>query len=1051
MMIDISKWGLANKRLVSLLVVILTLGGIVSYYKMPKLEDPEIVVRQAVVVGIYPGASAHQVELELTIPLENSIRQGNGILSTLSYSYADMCIILVTQDTKVASEQLLTNWTMMRNKVADTPLPTGTQVEVHDDFGTVSGLFYALKGDGVAPERLEAFAQMIQRELQKVDGVKHVNIYGTQHQCVNIRLHQDKLAHLGVTPAEVLAMLNTQNATVYSGYFRSGDHRIRVSVNDRYDAIDDIRNLILRGHGGDKFRLGDIADVTMEPEPLQRNEMLRDGKQALGLCIAAASGTDIVKVGARVEERIRELRSSRMPASVECEKVFFQSDRVQDAMNTFIINLVESVLLVIVLLMFCMNFRSGLILGITLVITVLGTVLILNYMDGTLQRVSLGSFILAMGMLVDNAIVIIDGILVDKQAGVPRMEALTAIGRKTALPLLSATLIAILAFLPVFLSPDVTGTYVRDMFIVLSVSLILSWLLALVLVPILASWWIYRDGDTPHSSLLTHHFSLFTLHSSLFTSEALSPYRLHARVLRWALAHRWPTVGLMVALLVAAAFCFPLMPRMLFPDMEYDQLYMEYKLPDNYSPDRVKADLEKIRQELMQMDDVVHVTTSIGGTPCRYNLVRSAPLPHVSYGELIIDFRSNHAADRHVTELQRHFSAKYPDAFLLFKRYNLMFMRYPIELCFCGPDPAVLHQFADSALALNRRLGIINPVTTDWASPVPMLVVDYDQSRAREHGISRSEAGFSLLSATDGMPVGSYYDGTIGHNIYLSLTDQKGQPLTQLNNATVFSLLPQLDKLVKDADVTQLLMNPGQINLRLPYAAQLSEIGDNVHIDWEEPVIPHYDGERIHSIKGYPAEGYLTEQARAALEREVGKWTLPDGYSIEWGGEKYASDLSIQYLFEPYPLVILIMLGILVAITRRFRTSLLLACCVPFVFVGIIPAVLLTGTTFNFVSIVGTLGLVGMMLKNGIVLVDEIQLQQSTSQHPVEAVISASLSRLRPVTLASLTTVLGMVPLLFDDMFSSMASTIMGGLIAGTVIVLIFIPVLYAMFFKLKE
>ena len=509
-MINISKWGLANKRLVFLLVVILTLGGIVSYYKMPKLEDPEIVVRQAVVVGIYPGASAHQVELELTTPLENSIRQSNDILNTQSYSYADMCFILITQDTKVANEQLQVNWTTMRNKLADTPLPSGARVEVHDDFGTVSGLFYALKGDGVAPERLEAFAQMIQRELQKVDGVKHVKIYGTQHQCVNIRLHQDKLANLGVMPAEVVATLKAQDATVYSGYFQSGDHRIRVSVADRYDAIDDIRNLILRGHGGDKFRLGDIADVTMEPEPLQRNEMLRDGKQALGLCIAAASGTDIIKVGQRVEKRISELRSTRLPASLECEKVFFQGDRVEDAMQTFILNLVESVLLVVVLLMFCMNFRSGVILGITLIITVLGTILILRYSDGTLQRVSLGSFILAMGMLVDNAIVIIDGILVDKKAGVPRMEALTTIGRKTALPLLSATLIAILAFMPIFLSPDVTGLYVRDMFIVLSVSLMLSWLLALVLVPILASWWIYRDGDTPQPSTINHQPS--TIH-----------------------------------------------------------------------------------------------------------------------------------------------------------------------------------------------------------------------------------------------------------------------------------------------------------------------------------------------------------------------------------------------------------------------------------------------------------------------------------------------------------------------------------------------------------
>ena len=1041
MKIDISKWGLNNQRLVFLLTAILTLGGFVAYYMMPKLEDPEIVVRQAVVVGIYPGASSHQVELELTDPLEKGIRQIGEVDNIQSYSYADMCYLLISQHTNVPEDKLQENWSKMRNKISDLKLPSEAQIIVKDDFGDVSGLFYALKGDGTDPQRLEAFAEMVRRELQKIDGVAHVDIYGAQKQCINIMLRQDKLANLNIMPAEILTTLNNQNANVYSGYFQNGDHRIRVSVNDRYQTVDDISNLILQGHESDQIRLKDIAEVKMEPEKVNRAEFLRDGQSALGISIAAASGTDIVKVGARVEKKMEELKATRLPASIECEKVFFQSDRVQDAMMTFMINLVESVLLVIVLLIFCMNFRSGVILGATLVITVLGTIFILYYYDGTLQRVSLGSFILAMGMLVDNAIVIVDGILVDKNAGKPRSEALTAIGRKTAMPLLGATLIAILAFLPIFMSPDVTGLYVRDMFIVLAVSLLLSWVLALVLVPIIASYWIYKADEE----------------KSVTTAKAEEPftnrwYQALASILQKALAHRWMTVAIMVLLLIGAGLCYTLMPRTLFPDMEYDQLYMEYKLPEGNNTTKVRADLEEIRKMLEKLDDVTHVTTSVGGTPCRYNLVRSVNLPSLSYGELIVDFKSPRALEKNYEALQKQLAAEYPDAYLLFKRYNLMFMRYPIELRFAGPDPAVLHQLADSAMVIAKKLKVVEPMKSDWDPKVPTMVVDYDQTHARNKDISRSEVGMSLMSATDGIPVGSMYDGIVSHNIYLNLTDNENKPTGDLNNATVFGLLPNLNSLISKDNIADQLMNvlkgSGISGLGLTNAAQLKEVSEGVNVEWEEPVIPRYNNERVQSIVGTPAQGYLTEEARTILAKEIDKMELPEGYSIEWGGEKKASDMSIKNLFEPYPVVILLMIAILVWLFGRFRTALLLFCCIPFVFVGIIPAILVSGNTFNFVAIVGALGLVGMMLKNGIVLVDEIRLQLASGKDQCTALIDASKTRLRPVTMASLTTILGMVPLLFDDMFSAMAATIMGGLLAGTIIVLVIIPVLYSLFFS---
>lgn len=1029
--IDFSRWALNNQRLVALFIAILSLGGLLAYYVMPKLEDPEIVVRQAVIVGIYPGASSHQVELELTEPLEKSINKTGDLSFVQSYSYADMCYILVTLDPEVPADQLQRKWVLMRNRLAETPLPSGAQYMVKDDFGDVSGMFYALTGDGMSPKELETYADMIKRELHTIDDVGRIDIYGKIPRCINVSLRQDQLANLGVLPAEVVATLNGQNANVYSGYFKSGGRRIRVSVDDRYQTPDDIKSLVIQGHQNDQIRLEDIADVTIDEEKTLREEMLRDGQHALGISISAASGTDIIKVGNEVTKKLEEIESNRLPAGVKCEKIFYQPERVSSALGTFMLNLIESVLLVIVLLIFCMNFRSGLILGITLVITVLGTIFVLYYFDGTLQRVSLASFVLAMGMLVDNAVVIVDGILVDSLAGKSRMETLTSIGRKTAIPLLGATLIAILAFLPIYLSPDVTGLYVRDMFIVLAVSLFLSWILALMFVPILAKkWLVAKEKQTPQA---------------LYNSRW---HRMLANVLDKSLHHRKLTVSLMLMLLLIAGLGYQLMPQGLFPDMTYDQLYIEYQLPEGHDPSQVKSDLENMRKELMAKDYVTHVTTSVGATPCRYNLVRSVALPSLAYGELIVDFKDAHTLDKHIDELQKQLSAEYPDAYVKVKKYNLMFMRYPIELRFLGPDPAVLHQLADTAMAIVHNTGVMAPVTSDWMPRYPTLHVDYNQPSARQKGITRSDVGLSLMSATDGLPVGVFYSGTEKNNIYVNIMDGKGQPQSNLDDATVFSMLPDINQLTNKEQLLNTLKD-GKMP-QLTNTAQIAEVSDGMRIEWEEPVIPRYNGKRVQTIEGAPAPGYGIEEARQILEKEINKLQIPSGYEINWGGEKKATDMSIENLFSNYPLAVLLMLGILVWLFQSYRTSLLLFCCIPFVFVGVIPAMLLSGQNFGFVAIVGVLGLVGMMLKNGIVLVDEMRLQLQSGKDSQQALIDASLSRLRPVTMASLTTVLGMVPLLFDDMFGSMAAAIMGGLIAGTIIVLIIIPVLYSIFYKLK-
>ena len=486
-MINLADYALNNRALVKFFIAVLVIGGIFAFNSMSKLEDPEIKVKQAMVVTVYPGASAHQVELEVTDVLEKSIRSMGAIGSIESKSMADMSLITVELESTVSPDELEQKWDILRRKVtnAQAQMPDGTRPSVvMDDFGDVYGMFYAITTDGVGDEQLLDYAQLVKRELQDIEGVRRVEIYGNRTPCINIEMMQDKMANLGVHPMEVLSTLNSQNKTVYPGYFNSGDQRLRVAINDSYRSIDDIKNLIIQGHEDDQLRLRDIASITEGYEDPARNGMKYDGKQAFGLAISMEKGGNIITLGEKVDQELQQLKESRIPVGVDFQKVFFQPDRVREAINVFMVNLVESVVIVILVLMLTMGFRSGVIIGTGLVIIVLGSFVVLYLFDGTLQRVSLGSLIVAMGMLVDNAIVIVDGILVDLERGVKRPAALTNIAKKTAMPLLGATLIAILAFFPIFISPDTTGEYVRDLFIVLAVSLLLSWVLALTHIPI---------------------------------------------------------------------------------------------------------------------------------------------------------------------------------------------------------------------------------------------------------------------------------------------------------------------------------------------------------------------------------------------------------------------------------------------------------------------------------------------------------------------------------------------------------------------------------------
>lgn len=1037
---NISEYALNNRALVKFLIAVLVVGGIFSFFSMSKLEDPEIKVKQALVVTVYPGASAYKVELEVTDILEKEIRAMGDIASVESKSMADLSIITVELESTVPPDELEQKWDILRRRVeaAAAQLPEGCRTpQVKDDFGDVYGIFYAMTTDGIADEELVDYANLVKRELQDIPGVRRVDIYGDRKPCIRIDIIQDKMANLGVHPAEILATLNNQNKTVYSGYFRAGDNRLRVGVDDSYTSVEDICQLIIQGHEDDQLRLGDVARVSRAYQEPSRNEMRYDTVRALGISISMEKGGNIISLGEVVDAKLAQLKNTRIPVGVDFTKVFFQPDRVREAIGIFMINLLESVLVVILVLMVTMGFRSGLIIGTGLVIIVLGSFVILYLLDGTLQRVSLAALIVAMGMLVDNAIVIVDGILVDLKRGIPKPAALTNIAKKTAMPLLGATLIAILAFFPIFVSPDIVGEYVRDLFIVLAVSLLLSWILALTHIPIHADHFLKVKGKAETEA-------------DVYNGRL---YQVFRKFLTYMLYHKKLAVGFVFLLLGLSAWCFRYIPQGFFPDLSYTQLYIEYKMPEGVALESVQKDISEIEQYLLARPDITHVTSSFGGTPSRYNLVRSIALPAMCYGEMIVDYTDADALKASIPQLQIYLSENYPDAYVRIKRYNLMYEEFPVELMFCGPDPAVLKELAAKTEQIMEDEPAATLVTNDWEPQTPALMIDYYQPIARMAGLSRTDVGLSLLSATEGLPVGSYYEGTTAMPIYIRSVDSRGEAVEALENIPVWSILPSLS-VFNEETVKGLLLGTVKKEDLLSQsmgATPLTQATRGVKVKWEDPVVRRYNGQRAIKARCNNVTGYTAESVRKRLMPVVDTITLPEGYSKQWLGEHKASSEAMRYLFKNVPWAIVMMIAILIALFRDFKKPAIIFLCLPLAAIGIVFGMLISGKDFGFVAIVGALGLIGMMIKNGVVLLDEINIQIHSGKGRLQALLDSSSSRFRPVMMASLTTILGMIPLLSDDLFGSLAVTIMGGLLVGTVITLVFIPVLYALFFPIEK
>jgi len=1042
----ISELVFKKKKIFYFLLIAIIVGGVFSFKKLSKLEDPEITLMIANVVTVYPGASAHDVELQVTKVLEDEISALSDINKIESRSEANVSIISVALKMTVPQDEIPQRWEFLRRKIelAMPKLPDGIQTPmVIDDVGDVYGMFYAMiADDGFSYKEMSDYADFIRQNMLEVEGVRKVAIYGEQSPEILITLSADKMSEMGIMPVQIFSAIGDQCKELYAGSMQSGKQQLRVAVNDKATTVDDIRNILITGLNGSSFKLGDIAIVEKAYNDPLRNTMYVNNQKAIGIGMSMESGENIIDVGERVEEKLAELQS-QIPAGITFEKVFFQPEKVSNSINGFMWNLIMSVVIVIIVLMFTMGFRGGVIIGSGLVLTILATFPILLTAGGTLQRISLGAFIVAMGMLVDNAIVVLDGILIEKGKGKRGKSVYTRTAKQTAVPLMAATAIAIAAFFPVYLSPDTAGTYVRDLFIVLAISLSISWVLALTQVPLFASIAYKKDKKNKSDKNQDQFNSSF--------------YRFTRKILQLGMHNRAITLAVSFVILGIALLGIKNVDKTFFPDFNYNQFYIEFTLPKGSTPEMVNDDLKKITDHFNTYDEVEMVVTSQGMTPLRYCLVRGMMSENAdNYGELIVNFKDYETMQKMRPVFNEYLRKEFPEVLSRIRKYTLSVKSsHAVEAEFTGPDPAVLKRLSSEV----QEMMIHNPhadyytICDDWEPKAKTLTALYDPISANRASVTRQDVSMAILAATDGLPIANVYEGATDLPVRFRVRNKEGNRIEDLNDIPVWSTIPNfsgiLDMKTISGIFTGAVKTDDLINETLT-AVPLSSVTNGVKLGWEEPVVRRLNGKRVIQAQCDPVDGISPAQLQNELNELVKKMDIPEGYGFKWVGESELKRDGLKGIMSFLPLAVAIIILILLLLFNDYRRPLIIILCLPMTVIGIIPGLLITGQPFSFIAIVGVIGLSGMIIKNAIVLLDEINLRMKDADSPYKAVVEATISRIRPVTMASLTTILGMIPLLTDPMYASMAVAIIAGLLVGTLITLVFVPILYSSFYKIK-
>ena len=1004
------KYFLSKKPVTILLLVLVLAGGLLAYVKMGKLEDAPFTIKQALVLTPYPGASPSEVQSQVTDVLEESIQALGELYYLKTENRAGLSKITVYVKKETRADEMQQLWDKLRRKVSDvqSKLPEGAGPSVvNDDFGDVLGVFYGLTGSGHSYRELEDEAKLIKNEILKVKDVAKVEIYGTQTPTIDISVSPSVMARSGITMADIARAFEAQNKVVDAGGIDVGSNRLRIESTGNFYSLDDIRNLTIVSRTGEHFRLADITRIEESYQTPASNLMHINGQPAVGIAISTVPTGNVVDMAAAVKESLQQMSGS-MPEGFELVTLYDQGYESAVANLGFILNLIISVLTVVAILLFFIGFKNGLLIGSGLVFSIFATLIVMLCTDIALQRMSLAAIIIAMGMLVDNAIVVSDSALVNMQRGMRKRVAIMRACSSTALPLLAATVIAILTFLPIYFSPHITGELLSSLVIVIGVSLMFSWVFALTQTPFFIQEFVRRPRPEE-------------LKSALFDGKY---YNMFRRSLHWVIKHRYATIACMVLLLVLSAWSFKFIPKVFVPALDKQYFTVDVWLPEGSNIDETGKLAEEMAAYIRTHGEAEMVSTFIGRTPPRYYLSNVAFGPQSNYTQLLVKCHTSEESRRLNAALQDSIRLKFPGPLIKVNKFELSpLTEAVIEARFLGPDPAVLDSLVGQAIEIMRRNPKVADARNEWGNMALMLRPVYDPVKAGELGITKAQMMQSVKSISDGVPVGIYRDNEKKVPVLLKSEGYDITDAASLGNFSVWN---------------------GE------RSAPLSQVTERIETTWEFPQMRTYNRQLSMAAMCGVKPGHTMAEVHGEIRSEIEAMPLPPGYTFFWDSQYKDQGEAMEAIAKYFPLAFLMLIVILVALFGNFRQPIIILCILPLSLIGVAVGMLLTGFDFGFFPIAGWLGLLGMIIKNVIVLIDEINIQRREGVPAYTAVIESTVSRTRPVLMAATTTILGMVPLLFDIAFGGMAATIIFGLTFATLLTLFVTPALYILFYRIK-
>jgi multidrug efflux pump subunit AcrB len=1005
-----------KNRLISMIVIMAALiGGWIAYQNMPRFEDPEFTIREAVVITQYPGATPQEVADEVTEPLETAIQQMQEVKEVRSTSSDGVSQINVEIKFNFAPDKqsLEAIWSKLRARVNDAQvrMPPGAQTSiVNDGFGDVFGIYYLITGDGFTPKELHEYAKGLRTELLSVDGVGKIAIAGVQQEAIYVEISRERATALGASIDQVYNDLAQQNSVTQAGDVRVGNRRLIIHPTGDVESVEALENVIVStGDSGAVVYLKDIATVRRDYQDPSTSEIRYNGKPAISLAIANVTGANVVKMGEGITAKLQEAESRR-PYGIELHEFYHQGKIVSVAVNDFAINVGLALLIVLVTLLIFMGWRSALVIGGVLMVTISATLATMYLVNIPMHRISLGALIIALGMLVDNAIVVTDGILVGTQQGEKKLDIAKKIVRRTIWPLLGGTLVGILAFAPIGFAPGSTGEYTGHLFWVVMISLFYSWIFAITAVPLFADL-LFKDGSG----------------TSGVVKKDGAFIRAYKGFMRGVLFARWGVIGVVIGLFALSIYGFGMVKPAFFPASTSPQLVVDYWLPQGTDISTTKADMLRIEAELTARDDVEGVQTLIGQGGSRYMLVYAPESPNASYGQFLVKVRDYNEISTMIPEIQTYIDANFPDGQSKVWRFQLgPGGGSKIEAQFSGPDPVVLRRLADEAKAIFVNDGKAISIKDDWRQQVSVIEPLYNETRGRRLGISREDISNAILTNFSGRSVGVYREGDDLIPIIARAPARERGDANSLADIQIVS--PASGKTVP-----------------------LIQVVDGFQTIWRNAKLKKINRVLTIAAQSDPVAGETAGNLFARVRPKIEAMDIPDGYHLKWQGEYGDSQEANGGLASTLPMGFLAMVLVVILLFNALKQPLIIWLAVPLALIGVVFGLLVTDTGLEFMAILGLLSLSGLLIKNGIVLVDQMDLEIKEGKPRFDAVVDSAASRVRPVMMGSLTTVLGVIPLLTDAFFKSMAVVLVFGLSFATILTLVVVPALYAVFFNVKR